>query len=1050
MSMRTVFWTVAIALLGAGHAFAQILWQQYEGNPILTPTASWEMGNGLLGPRVLKVANQYKMWYSGLGSNWQLGFATSEDGIHWTKSSSNPVLRPGHSGDFDSQLAHYGAVLFHEGQYWMWYSGHNGSVWQIGLAASPDGINWTKHSNNPVLGVGSGAAWDALGVIAPAVVFDGHTFRMWYNGNGSVIAQACGYAESTDGMHWQKYEHNPVFTPVPSDWESRAVGVNSVMLHDGLYHAWYGATSGAVTNGFGYATSSDGIVWQRYANNPVMLPGENGGWDSTTLGGFSVMYESNMFKMWFSGRSDDVWKIGYATSLPSDAGNYALQFDGVDDRVSLPKNFISTPSAITMEAWVKYTSHKGYMQAVSLEGAYAFYLNRFATGTFTPFFDGGSIHENDRAYGANLNDNQWHHLAAVHDDNTLQVYIDGVFAGAVQEILFDLNTLDRASAIGSQFDGSEFHFEGTVDEVRVWNVARTAADIQANMHQRLTGNEPGLMGYWRLDEGEGQFAQDSSPSGLHGHLGSVPQSDASDPRWVLANRAATGCSGIPLPAAAAYGNLNNQNQTHSDKVTYCFPGQTRDKYLTFEVFDIDQSDEVDVLLNGAHILNAPVTANNGWSGLIGVLLSDAQMHDEQSNELIFDNRKNPPSSWRWGVRRVSVDPFYALPSPAAYGKIPGGDQAHADKVVYFFSGQPGDLNLRFEAYDVDQSYEVDVVLNGAKIHDVAITPNESWSEARTRLLPDDRVYDQGINVLIFENTQNPPREWLWGVRNVSVAAASGSSVSINSTVAVQVSGSGLQDGQYLLDGRSAPLARPQGDDGAPSDPAAYVIEGATTITPNGYAMVEFPSTQRFDYLALYPEWHAHRYFSYRVETSMDGSNWRTAVDHSETFLHGVQLVALPTTTRFVRLAGTSCVINVDSLQALSLSEEGYWQAHASVLQQAVPADLALAEVAFIQTRPTVDVKDPIAEPPAAYHLAQNVPNPFNLSTQIRFDLPAAGQVQLAIYNLRGELVRTLVTGELPAGTHAFTFDGSGLASGVYLYRMQAGGFVAVRKMLLAK
>jgi hypothetical protein len=289
------------------------------------------------------------------------------------------------------------------------------------------------------------------------------------------------------------------------------------------------------------------------------------------------------------------------------------------------------------------------------------------------------------------------------------------------------------------------------------------------------------------------------------------------------------------------------------------------------------------------------------------------------------------------------------------------------------------------------------------------------------------------------------------VKNVSVGAAPGSSITVNPTVNMIVSGTGLQDGEYLLDGRSVPLVRPQGDDGAPSDPSVYVIEGATTIAANGYAEVEFPSAQRFDYLALYPEWHRHRYFSYRVETSVDGNNWRTVIDNSEVFKHGAQLVAVPNTNaRFVRLSGASCVINVDSLQALNLSEEAYWQAHGDVLQQAELQDLALAEVAFIQTRPMVGVAEPKSAPPASYQLAQNLPNPFNPATQIRFDLPAAGRVQLAVYNVRGELVRTLVTGALPAGTHTFIFDGSGLASGIYLYRLQAEGFAAVRKMLLAK
>ncbi len=1041
---------LAVIMCSTAHfTFAQTAWQKYQGNPVLTPAAGWEAA-GVFNPRVLKVDQVYKMWYTGMGQNWQIGLATSQDGVNWNKSPANPVLRNGQAGDFDFQHAYISMVIFHNNQYWMWYSGHDGAKWQIGLATSPNGVNWTKYSGNPVLRVGDSGEWDESNIYSPSVVFDGQSFKMWYNGSSPKFTAASGLATSADGIHWEKHPENPVLAPLPNSWESHAVGLNVPLLIDGIYHGWYGGYDASQATQLGYATSDDGVHWQRYPHNPVMSPGSNGTWDSGKLGGLSVLFEDNRYKMWYGGYGS-TWQIGYAESAAGEADDFALQFDGVDDRASLPKNFVSTPDAITMEAWVKYASHKGYLQAVNLEGAYVLSLNRFAAGTFTPFFDGATINGNDFAYGANLNDNQWHHLAAVHAHGTLQVFIDGVGVGGVQEALYDINLLDRASTIGAQFDGSEFHFEGIVDEVRVWNVARTVGEIQDNMHRALKGSEPGLIGDWRLGEGQGQFIQDSSPSGFHGHLGSSPQSDASDPTWVLANRDASGCTGIPLPAAEAYGNLNNQNQSHPDKVSYCFPGQTGDKYLTFEVFDIDQPDEVDLLLNGAHVLDIPVTANNGWSALIGVLLSNAQMHDALDNELVFDNKKNPPNSWRWGVRRVSLDPFYALPSPAAYGRIRNGDQTHVDKVVYFFSGRPGDLNLSFEVYDIDHSYEVEVWLNGVKTHDVATTPNESWSAACTLLLPDDCVYDNAINVLIFENTQNPPREWFWGVRNVGLAPAAGSSMTINPTATMRVSGSGVKDSEYLLDGRVMPLARPQGDVGEPSDPNDYVIEGATTIAPNGHAMVEFPLAQRFDYLALDPEWHSNRYFSYRVEASMDGNTWHTILDRSQVFSHGSQLVSLPNThARFVRLSGTSCVVNVDSLQALGLSEEAYWQAHAALLRRAAPQDLALAELAFIQTRSTVEVREPVAAPPAAFHLAQNVPNPFNPSTQIRFDLPFAGHVQLAVHNLRGELVRKLVAGELPAGSHSFVFDGSGLASGIYLYRLQAEGYAAVRKMLLAK
>ena len=93
--------------------------------------------------------------------------------------------------------------------------------------------------------------------------------------------------------------------------------------------------------------------------------------------------------------------------------------------------------------------------------------------------------------------------------------------------------------------------------------------------------------------------------------------------------------------------------------------------------------------------------------------------------------------------------------------------------------------------------------------------------------------------------------------------------------------------------------------------------------------------------------------------------------------------------------------------------------------------------------------------PTAYRLAQNYPNPFNVRTTIWFDLLEAGHVILKIYNPAGQLVRTLVSGDLPAGYHRASWDakdneGVRVATGLYLYRLKAKGFVAHKKMVLLK
>ena len=88
--------------------------------------------------------------------------------------------------------------------------------------------------------------------------------------------------------------------------------------------------------------------------------------------------------------------------------------------------------------------------------------------------------------------------------------------------------------------------------------------------------------------------------------------------------------------------------------------------------------------------------------------------------------------------------------------------------------------------------------------------------------------------------------------------------------------------------------------------------------------------------------------------------------------------------------------------------------------------------------------------PVTYALRQNFPNPFNPSTQIVFDLPLDEAVQVTVYNALGQHVANVFDGRLPAGRHAVTFDATGLPSGLYVCRLQAGKFSAMRKMSFVK
>ena len=289
-------------------------WIKLAGNPVLNTgvSSAWD-DQYVFAPSVILDSTTYKMWYaasSAASTSKKIGYATSPDGLTWTKYGSAPVLSPGAAGSWDEKGASFPMVIKDGSTYKMWYTGVDASgVGRVGYATSPDGIAWTKSASNPVLSVGTAGSWDSIYVGMTSVIKVGTSYKLWYRG-GSATGGAIGYATSPDGLVWTKYD--PAISGGSGGWDTTPY--HPEVIFDGMvYHMWYsGCNQAEDLCQEGYATSSDGAQWTR--KGMVLPQGAAGVWDDGGADHAAVLQGGSTLKMWYSGFDGASYRIGYAST----------------------------------------------------------------------------------------------------------------------------------------------------------------------------------------------------------------------------------------------------------------------------------------------------------------------------------------------------------------------------------------------------------------------------------------------------------------------------------------------------------------------------------------------------------------------------------------------------------------------------------------------------------------------------------------------------------------------------------------------------------------
>jgi predicted GH43/DUF377 family glycosyl hydrolase len=218
----------------------------------------------------------------------QIGVATSPDGINWTRYPDS-VIAPGPVGRWDDNCVYGPDVVFHHGEYLMFYVGQRiGGGCGIGLATSVDGFHWQKPLTTPVIANGA----------CLSTHVDGDSVIMLYMANNGFRR-----ASSFNGINWTIHPSSVVFPPGDTTQWDEIIASPSLVILDGQYHLWY---TGADTLGnargkiqIGWATSTNrGVTWTRFAGNPAIVPTQP--WEGKCLYSNNAVMSSTKYEMWYA------------------------------------------------------------------------------------------------------------------------------------------------------------------------------------------------------------------------------------------------------------------------------------------------------------------------------------------------------------------------------------------------------------------------------------------------------------------------------------------------------------------------------------------------------------------------------------------------------------------------------------------------------------------------------------------------------------------------------------------------------------------------------
>ena len=343
--------------------------------------------------------------------------------------------------------------------------------------------------------------------------------------------------------------------------------------------------------------------------------------------------------------------------------DHSINFDGNNDYILISDHSqLDLTSDYTLEAWIfpeTFSWLAGIISKYHTNAANGYLLRLTNQAPHTGLgFD-------ELITGTNiLSANQWYHVAAVNQGGSRRLYLNGVeqsLSGSALNVSANNNPIRIGSDYGSRY------FDGRIDEVRIWNIAREQADIAADMNSTLSGNENGLVAYYHFNEGEGNTLYDQTGNGHDGLL-------IGDPSWSDGYTLSSLLGDINFDelinvydAVMLVAIMLNHEQGTDSQMNSCDTNQDgvidiEDIVLLFEwILDLDMSFRREIFSGKYNLLNESIIiSSDGDIGGFQITLSDRDVEIDLSLPPGWDYSRKGNQLVAYGIDGSSLPDDFQL------------------------------------------------------------------------------------------------------------------------------------------------------------------------------------------------------------------------------------------------------------------------------------------------------------------------------------------------------------------------------------------------------